>query len=92
MKLVYLAKGVEEMSNEEVLHSEKNDHAGIVEELPGLQKYTLGEPSQSEGTDWGGVAELHFESSQAMQKGASNSRPASACSKTDRNSPWKGHT
>jgi uncharacterized protein (TIGR02118 family) len=68
MKVVYLAKAVDGMSHEECLEYWKNDHAEIVEELPGLRKYTLGEPLQPEESEWDGVAELYFDSPQAMQE------------------------
>jgi uncharacterized protein (TIGR02118 family) len=68
MKIVYLAKRSEGMSHEECMNYWKNDHAAIVRELPGLRKYTLGEPLQPEETEWDGVAELYFDSPQAMQE------------------------
>lgn len=67
MKVVYLAKGVEDMSHDEVMEYWKNDHAEIVRDLPHLTKYTLGEPLQPEETEWDGVAELYFDSVEDMQ-------------------------
>lgn len=68
MKVVYLAKAVEDMTHEECIEYWKNDHAEIVEELPGLRKYTLGEPLHPEEAEWDGVAELYFDSMEAMQE------------------------
>lgn len=68
MKVVYLAKAVDDMSHEECIEYWKDTHAEIVRELPGLRKYTLGEPLNPEDVEWDGVAELYFDSPAAMQE------------------------
>lgn len=65
-KMVILASRQEGTSHEECIEYMEEEHAPLVEELPGLQKYTTSTPLDPESADVDYVAQLWFDDPESM--------------------------
>jgi|GEM_PF-366307 len=66
-KLVQLLTRDPDLSHDEFVTRWHGDHAEIAESLPNLRKYTVSVPSRPDRSEYDGVAELYFESEDAMK-------------------------
>ena len=66
-KLVQLLTRDSDLSHEEFVDRWHGEHAEIAERLPNLRKYAVSVPTRPEHSEYDGVAELYFESEDAMK-------------------------
>ena len=66
-KLVQLLTRHPDLSYDEFVDHWHGEHAEIAEQLPNLRKYTVSVPTRPEHSEYDGVAELYFESEDAMK-------------------------
>jgi uncharacterized protein (TIGR02118 family) len=57
----------EDMSHEEFVTYWREEHAPLVEAMPGLQRYAIRLPTAPERSSYDGVAELTFEDTETMR-------------------------
>lgn len=66
-KLVQLLTRDPDLSHDEFVERWHGEHAEIAEQLPNLRKYAVSVPTRPEYSEYDGVAELYFESEDAMK-------------------------
>lgn len=66
-KLVQLLTRDPDLSHDEFATRWHGEHAELAEQLPNLRKYTVSNPTRPEHSEYDGVAELYFESENAMK-------------------------
>lgn len=66
MKMVILLDRKEGWSHEEFREYWVEEHAPLVEDLPGVRKYVTSLPTDPERSDHDGVAELYFDDEAAL--------------------------
>lgn len=66
-KLVQLLTRDPDLSHDEFVTYWHGDHAELAEQLPNLRKYSVSVPTKPAKSPYDGVAELYFESEDAMK-------------------------
>lgn len=66
-KVAVLLVKRDDLSHEEFVDYWESNHAPLVEEMPGLDRYTVGRPGRPEESPYDGLAELYFEDFSAMR-------------------------
>lgn len=67
-KVAVLLVKSEDLTHEEFVDYWESTHAPLVEEMPGLERYTMGVPGRPEQSAYDGLAELYFEDFEAMRE------------------------
>lgn len=67
-KVAVLLVKREDLTHEEFLDYWESTHAPLVEEMPGLERYTMGTPGRPEESAYDGLAELYFADFDAMRE------------------------
>lgn len=62
VKMVILLRRKDGWSHDEFVDYWADEHAPLVEDLPGVRKYATSTPTAPEKSDYDGVAELYFDS------------------------------
>lgn len=73
-KLVQLLTRDPDLSHDEFVERWHGEHAEIAERLPNLRRYAVSVPSRPEHSEYDGVAELYFESEDAMKSAFGSDR------------------
>lgn len=66
-KLIQLLTRDPDLSHDEFVTRWQGEHAELAERLPNLRKYTVSTPTRPAHGEYDGVAELYFESEDAMK-------------------------
>lgn len=67
-KVAVLLVRRDDLSHEEFVEYWESEHAPLVEEMPGLRRYTTGIPGRPADSAYDGLAELYFEDFSAMRE------------------------
>lgn len=67
-KVAVLLVKSEDLTHEEFVDYWESTHAPLVEEMPGLERYTMGVPGRPAESAYDGLAELYFEDFEAMRE------------------------
>lgn len=66
VKMVVLLVRKESLSYEEFLTYWEEEHAPLVEDLPGVQRYITSHPTDPEKSAYDGIAEVYFEDMETL--------------------------
>jgi uncharacterized protein (TIGR02118 family) len=69
LKIVALVEKREEMAWEEFLEYWDEEHVKVISKVPNLKRYTIAPAIKPEDAPYDGIAELYFESTEAIQEG-----------------------
>ena len=72
LKITVLLTRRSDLTHEEFAEYWENEHAPLVDDLPGIKRYTTAPVLKPEESQYDGVGEIYFETVEAMRKSFDN--------------------